>query len=253
MADSDTATNETVSRSRSKTSFHIVESKEPAYSVSPRNPAGDILTVRVPLVVTQKADGTLDAATTAKDTYDLFKALVEQVVGAVWADSPEVYLASFDPAVAQAMTEGASLEDALDVKDPDKRQVAAYERLKVVNRGSFGGGGGGGSRSGGGGGGGTENLVNVMELAGSDYEALPKAFRDELSKGAYCPSCGSEKFWDNRGSDRGGPKFSCANKDCTGGGKKQNGGNFPWGWFGSQQGQGGGGGGGQGRKRGRGD
>ena len=240
------------------TKFHIVETKEPAYAVTIRNPGGDLLTVRAPLVVSQTADGAFDAAQTIKDTLDLFKGMASEIVGAVWTDSPEVYFASFDPAVAQAMAEGATLEDALDTKDPDKRQVAAYERLKSASKSGGGGrgGGGGGSK------GSASDILALEDMPAEDYNALPEGFISELHNGTRCPDCRNKdaKFWDNRNSDRGGPKFACANKNCEGGGKKQNGGYFPWGWFGSKDGGGGssGGGGrggdsGGGRRRSRGD
>lgn len=249
MANGDTEAATPTTRSRAtKTeapTFHIVDTKEPAYSVSPRNGKGDILTVRVPLVVYAKPDGTLDEKLTAAATFDLFKALAEQVVGNVWTDSTDIYFASFDPAVAQAMAEGSPLEDALDLKDPSKRQVAAYERLK----GRSGDGGGGGSRRGGGGSGKTP--IDLDDMTDDAYNDLPKDFVNELRNGTQCPDCRSTKFWDNRDDpDRGkGPKLSCANRDCEGGGKKQNGGYFPWAWFGGEKKDSGGGG----RRRGRGD
>jgi hypothetical protein len=251
MAEGDTASETPTTRPRAvkAPAFHIVETKEPAYSVSPRNGKGDILTVRVPLVVYSNADGTLDEALTASATFDLFKALASQVVGNVWTDSTEVYFASFDPAVAQAMSEGATLEDALDLKDPSKRQIAAYDRLKGGGgRGASDSGGGGGRRSGGGGG---KTPIDLGDMTDDAYNDLPEDFRKELRNGTQCPDCRSEKFWNNMDDpDRGkGPKIACANRDCEGGGKKRDGGFFPWGWFGSENKSSGGGGGGR-RNRG---
>lgn len=242
---------------KAETTFHVPEHKEPAYSVTLRNPSGDLLTIRAPLVISQTADGTFDAAQTIKDTLDLFKGMADEIIGAVWADSPKVYWASYDPAVAQAMAEGASLEDAMDEKDPDKRQVAAYERIKSGAKS----GGGGRGKGGGGGGGGTSDLIALEDMSDEDYKALPEGFIAALHNGTRCPECRNQdaKFWDNRGSDRGGPKFSCANKKCEGGGKKSQGGFFPWGWFGGDSSGSGGGGrssggdSGGGRRRGRGD
>lgn len=239
------------------TKFHVPEHKEPAFSVTLRNPGGDLLTIRAPLVISQKADGMLDAAQTVKDTVDLFKTMANEFIGGVWTDSPEVYWASYDPAVAQAMAEGATLEDAMDLKDPDKRQVAAYERLKSASKGGRGGSGGGGR---GGGGGSSSDIIALEDMSDDDYKALPEGFIAALHNGTRCPECRHQeaKFWDNRSSDRGGPKFSCANKKCEGGGKKSQGGYFPWGWFGSKDSDGGGrssgsGDSGGGRRRGRGD
>lgn len=231
-----------------KPTFHIAESKEPALAMDIRNPSGDLAHVRVPMVVTVKPDGTLDAAQTAKDTVELFDALLEHVVAAEWPDSARIYRASFDPAVAQAMLDGASIEDALDIKDASAEQANAFKRLgKPSYQG--GGYGGGGGRGGGGGGGGKAPL-DLDEIDDKVYDDLPKAFTDELRNGKQCPDCRGTKFYDNRDSDRGGPKFACANKNCEGGGKKRDGGYFPWGWFGAKSNDGGGGGS---RRRSRGD
>jgi len=238
--------------------FHIVETKEPALSVSPRNPVGDILTVRAPLVVYANADGTLDTKLTASSTLELFEAMVDTIVGRIWADSTQVYLASFDPAVAHALSKGVEVGEALDIKEPSESEADAFERMRGF-RGQGGGssdrgGRGGGRSSGRRGGGDGKKPLDLDSVSDSVYDDLPKEFRDELDGGVRCPDCGGTKFWDNRDDpDRGqGPKLACANKDCEGGGKKSQGGFFPWAWFGSGDGGRRGGGGG-GRRRSRGD
>jgi hypothetical protein len=229
-------------RKTPKHTVHIVETKEPAFSVSPRNPQGDILTIRQPLLVYLDADGQIDVTRTIDTTWEMFKAAVAKVVANVWQDDHAIYLGSFDFAVAGAMASGASLEDAFGVTEATEQQQHAFKRLApsggrggATNRG--GSGRGGSSR--GGGGGERKPPLDLDVVSDSVYDALPKAFKDELDGGVRCPSCGGTKFWDNReNSTAKGPKLACANKGCEGGGERNDGGYWPWAWFGSQSGGG---------------